>query len=73
MPDVPIGETTEGYVLRIRQGGVTKREVTLTSSTWIYSAAHMAADLSAGTYQVAVAQVSDRYGSGPEMTLTLEA
>ncbi len=63
--DVPLGEDSELYILRVLQGGATLREVTVTQPGWTYSAAAMAADLSPGLYSIAVAQVSARFGPGP--------
>ncbi|WP_296431620.1 glycoside hydrolase/phage tail family protein [Yoonia sp.] len=63
--EVPLGEDTEGYILRIAQNGTLKREVTLSSPTWAYSAANLAADVGSGAFDVSVAQVSARFGAGP--------
>ncbi len=63
--DVPLGEDTEGYLLRITQNGAVKREVTLLSPSWTYNAATLAADVGTGGFDVAVAQISARFGAGP--------
>ena len=63
--DVPIGETTESYIVQIRQGATVHREVMTTSAYWTYSAANLGADLGGANFVVSVAQVSDRYGVGP--------
>ena len=63
--DVPLGETSEVYQVRVRQGVVIRREVSVSAPTWVYSAALRAADALVGAYTVEVAQVSDRFGPGP--------
>lgn len=62
--DVPLGEESESYLLRIRSGGALVREETTTSSTWTYSAAMKAADGVIGTYGIEVSQTSSSYGPG---------
>jgi hypothetical protein len=72
-PEVPLGEESERYLLRVFKAAVLLREVPLTAPVWSYSAAMQAADGLSGEYQIAVAQVSARYGAGPFATLTLVA
>ena len=69
--EVPLGETVESYVVRVRQGTVIKREVTVTAPTWTYGAGLRALDALLGAYVVEVAQVSDRFGTGPFRAVTL--
>jgi hypothetical protein len=71
--EVPLGEEREAYLLRVQQGETVLREVELTSPSWSYSAAMQASDAISGPYQIAVAQVSDRYGPGPFTALDLGA
>ncbi len=63
--DVPLGEAQEAYVLRIEAGEDVLREVHLTTPSYLYPAALRAADGVPPGFQVAVAQLSDRYGPGP--------
>ncbi len=65
MPEVPIGETTELYTVRVYLGPTLKREVLVTSQSWTYLATDQATDGVGGAFAIAVAQVSDRYGNGP--------
>ncbi len=63
--EIPLGEDSEAYVLRIRQGAAIRREVNLTSTNWTYSAADRTADVGNTPYVLEVAQLSDRFGAGP--------
>ena len=69
--DVPLGEDTEGYIVRIIQGGVVKREVAQSTSAMSYSASQLLADVGSASFDVAVAQVSARFGAGPFSTVTV--
>ena len=71
--EVPLGEDTESYLIRVMQGGVLIREATVSAPGWTYSAAQQSADGLSGLYQVTVAQVSARFGPGYAASLTLEA
>ncbi|GGE11176.1 Putative phage tail protein [Gemmobacter megaterium] len=62
--DVPLGEATESYRVRVRQGAIIKREVTVTQPEWVYSTAERIADDVLGPWRLEVAQVSDRVGAG---------
>ncbi|MFZ5964719.1 baseplate multidomain protein megatron [Thalassococcus sp. BH17M4-6] len=72
-PEVPLGEDSEVYLLRVRQGASVLREVELTAPQWSYTAAMRAADAITGEYEIAVAQVSQRFGPGPFASLRLSA
>ncbi|MCK0139018.1 glycoside hydrolase/phage tail family protein [Aliiroseovarius sp. F47248L] len=63
--DVPLGEASERYRLRVIDGGTVKREVEVVAPEWSYDAMMRTADLVNGSYVVEVAQVSDRFGPGP--------
>lgn len=63
--EVPLSEASERYLLRVIQGGATRREVELAAPEWAYTAALRAADGVAGTVTIAVAQLSERFGAGP--------
>jgi len=65
MPEVPLGETTELYTVRVYLGETLTREVQVTSPSWTYLATDQVADGVSGAFALRVAQVSDRYGNGP--------
>lgn len=61
--EVPLGEETEQYILRIERDGLLLREEILTTPLFVYSQEARAAD---GPHVVIkVAQLSTRFGSGP--------
>ncbi|MDP5336767.1 MAG: glycoside hydrolase/phage tail family protein [Paracoccaceae bacterium] len=70
-PDIPLGEESESYHLRVMQGAVILRDITLSSPQWTYAAADRAADAQGGDLRIEVAQVSARFGPGFRATLTL--
>ena len=72
-PEVPLGEEAETYLLRVIQGNQVIREETRTVPNWTYSAAQQANDGLSGAYEIAVAQVSARYGPGHFARLPLSA
>jgi hypothetical protein len=63
--EVPLGEDSEAYVVRVLQGATLLRETTTTSASWIYSAAQQSADSVSGPITLSVAQLSQRFGVGP--------
>ncbi|SMX36703.1 baseplate multidomain protein megatron [Maliponia aquimaris] len=65
LAEVPLGEASELYRVEVRQGGTVLREALVTSPEWTYGAAEQNADGVSGSYAIAVAQMSDRYGPGP--------
>jgi hypothetical protein len=65
LPEVPLGEAREEYLLRVLRGPVVLREVTLSAPGWSYSVAMQVADGALPGDRVEVAQVSDRFGAGP--------
>jgi len=71
--EVPLGETSEAYLLRLRHGGAILREVTLTQPHWTYSAAEHAADGVTGPFLVEVAQLSERFGPGPFRAIGIDS
>ncbi|MAY46003.1 MAG: host specificity protein [Rhodobacteraceae bacterium] len=72
LEDVPLGEDSERYRVRIRAGDTVLRDVSVTSPGWSYGAADLAADLAAGADAWEVAQMSERFGAGPFARLDLE-
>jgi len=69
--EVPLGEAEERYHIEVRQAGDVVRTQTTTSEDWIYQAADQSSELGAGSFEIAVAQTSDRYGIGPFQIVTL--
>jgi len=70
--EVPLGEESELYLVRVVQGGAVLREATVAAPAWIYTAAMQAADdLAPGLWELRVAQVSAIYGAGPAGVLTV--
>ncbi|WP_299882128.1 glycoside hydrolase TIM-barrel-like domain-containing protein [uncultured Sulfitobacter sp.] len=62
--DVPLGEESESYLVRVREAGSVVREEIVTAPAWAYSVAAQAADGVTAPFEVAVAQVSAIYGPG---------
>ncbi len=69
--DVPLGETSETYRLRVLDGPTIKRQLDVASPHWTYGASLRSADLVGGSYAIEVAQVSDRFGPGPYTRLAV--
>ncbi|MEB8388620.1 glycoside hydrolase TIM-barrel-like domain-containing protein [Rhodobacteraceae bacterium KMM 6894] len=63
-PDVPLGEESEQYVLRVLEGDAIRREEVLSAATFTYSASQKSADGISGAFALEVAQVSAKYGAG---------
>ncbi|MCB1332328.1 MAG: glycoside hydrolase/phage tail family protein [Roseivivax sp.] len=63
--EVPLGEERELYRIEVRQGGTVLRQAEVTAPGWSYGTAEQAADGVAGLFEIAVAQVSARFGPGP--------
>ena len=63
--EVPLGEASERYRVRVVQGGTILREVNLSQPSWTYSAAAQASDGVVPGFTVDVAQVSETFGPGP--------
>ena len=64
LAEVPLGEESETYLLRVRQGTAVLREVTLGAPGWSYAAVQQEADGAVAGDVIEVAQVSARYGPG---------
>ncbi len=63
--EVPLGEETEGYLVRVLQGTTTMAEYSVSQPSFTYTAAMRAADTVAGPFQLSVAQLSSSFGPGP--------
>ncbi|MEX0969468.1 MAG: phage tail protein, partial [Paracoccaceae bacterium] len=62
--DIPLGEEVEAYRLRVFEGGDMRREVTLGSPAFTYSAAAIAADGASPSFEFEIAQLSASIGAG---------
>ena len=69
--EVPLGEEAEAYVVTVRQGGAVLRRVTVNAPGWAYTLADRLADGASGSLSIGVAQVSARFGPGPERLIAL--
>jgi len=65
LAEVPLGETSESYLLRVEAGGEVLRELTLPEPNFVYPQGLRTADGVPASYSVGVAQISDRFGPGP--------
>lgn len=70
--EVPLGETSEAYLLRIMQGTVVLREALVDTPSFTYSASQAASDGAVVPYEVEVAQISDLFGPGPFTRITVD-
>ncbi|SPH17632.1 hypothetical protein DEA8626_01156 [Defluviimonas aquaemixtae] len=70
--EVPLGETSEAYALRVVEGGLVKRELTLGQSSWTYPAGMQAADGITEPFEIHVAQLSDVFGPGPFRRIAID-
>ncbi|WP_253284435.1 MULTISPECIES: glycoside hydrolase/phage tail family protein [unclassified Ruegeria] len=69
--EIPLGEESESYLVRIRANGTLMREELIAEPYWTYSASMKAADGVTGAYELNVAQVSAIYGPGLSSRLTV--
>jgi hypothetical protein len=73
IPDVPLGEESESYQVRVLQGQTVLREVLVNSPTWTYpSAAQVEDGLGSGAV-LSVAQVSATFGAGLDRRVDIGA
>jgi hypothetical protein len=63
-PEVPLGEESEAYVVRVRRGAQVLREATVTAPGWTYAAADRAGDGPDTGKRIEVAQLSAGFGPG---------
>ena len=69
--DVPLGEASEGYFIRVEKDAIVIREETTSQPQWLYTADAQSADGIGGTFSVSVAQVSERFGPGLFSTIVV--
>ncbi|UWQ43003.1 glycoside hydrolase/phage tail family protein [Leisingera aquaemixtae] len=65
LDEVPLGEETESYRIRVMRGTAVLREETVAAPGWTYPAAAQAADGVQAGDVLEVAQRSARFGAGP--------
>lgn len=63
--EVPLGEETESYLVRVIQGASTVSEHVVAQPGFTYTSAMRAADGISGAFEIAVAQLSTSFGPGP--------
>lgn len=71
--EVPLGEETEAYALRILNGSAVVAEYAATTPAFAYPATQQALDGVTGGFSVQVAQLSARFGAGPWKALSVLA
>ncbi|MBY6065784.1 glycoside hydrolase/phage tail family protein [Leisingera aquaemixtae] len=64
LEEVPLGEETESYRIRVLRGSAVLREAVSASTSWSYPAAWQAADGAQAGDVIEVAQRSARFGAG---------
>jgi len=69
--DVPLGEDSELYQVTVYQNGLVKRQTVSSTASWTYPTSQQASDLVFSGFEVAVAQVSGRYGAGSAMFIDI--
>jgi hypothetical protein len=67
--EVPLGEESESYLLRVVQASAIRREYAVGQPSFTYTPAMKAADLLPGAYSIEVAQLSTQFGPGPFRTV----
>ena len=73
LPDVPVGEVSEDYLIRVWQSDALVREEIVPVPSWTYPNTELVADGVVGTFDVEVAQMSDLYGPGNEARISINA
>ena len=63
--EVPLGEDMERYMVRVEVAGELLREETVNAPGWRYSVTQQLADGAGGAVTLSVAQISERFGTGP--------
>lgn len=69
--EIPLGEAREAYLFRVLNNGVVVREVELSTSEFIYTQNMQIADGVSGAIGIEVAQISERFGTGPFIRRTV--
>jgi hypothetical protein len=71
--EVPLGEESEAYQVRIRVGAAIVAEYGAGQPQFLYTAAMRALDGVTGAFEVTVAQLSARFGPGPHRAISVAA
>jgi hypothetical protein len=69
--EVPLGEASERYRVRIVKGGTALAMYDTVIPGFDYAASMQVADGASGTFDIEVAQVSERFGPGPFTRITI--
>ena len=69
--DVPLGEDREAYRVRVLVGGDVVRIAEVATPSWRYTAAMRSSDGTTMGCRIAISQISDRFGPGPEAVADL--
>ena len=69
--EVPVGEDSEAYLIRVFHMGNLVREETVPAPGWTYTTAMQQSDGNPAQFTISVAQISDRFGPGPFRSLDL--
>lgn len=69
--ETPLGEERELYLWQARVAGQVVREELISSASHLYAASDQAADGAGGDVEIAVSQISDRFGPGPAAKVTI--
>ncbi|SHI85034.1 Putative phage tail protein [Shimia gijangensis] len=72
LPEVPLGEESERYHLRVIKDGSILTETHVSEPNWSYTLAQRLADGATGGIEISIAQVSARYGAGLFATLPVD-
>jgi hypothetical protein len=71
--EVPLGEESEAYQVRVIKNSLIVANYSTAQQQFVYTAAMRAQDAVSGSFQLAVAQLSARFGPGPFRTVDLTA
>lgn len=63
--EVPIGEESEAYLVRVTKADEIQAEYTTTQPSFVYTSAMQSSDGVSTDFQIAVAQLSTSFGPGP--------
>jgi hypothetical protein len=73
LPDVPLGENSEGYRVRVLKDGAVVRDSVSSTASWTYGADMQSEDAISRPFEVRVAQLSDLYGFGTDARIVIDA
>lgn len=71
--EVPLGEESESYLVRVEDSGSVIREVIVSTPNWTYSASLRATDAIGPSFHISVAQISSRFGPGYFSRIEIDA